>query len=87
MLPAGSRLHHIECGGTLCRIQTSHLDVDEFRTYARNAFLDSETRVGSSGFFLSLLDAPAADGSVTAVAYMAREGKELPGPDALFANR
>jgi hypothetical protein len=85
VLPAGSNLLRLECRGTLCRVETSHLDVDGFRTFSQHAFLDRETRVGSSGFFASLLGDPAQDGPVTAVAYLAREGKALPGPEALFA--
>lgn len=84
-LPPGSRLHRVECRGTLCRIETSHLDADGFRTYAQSAFLSHETRVSSNGFFASLLGEPAAGASVTGVAYLAREGKQLPGPEALFA--
>lgn len=86
VLPAGSSLRRIECRGTLCRVETSHVDVAGFRAFAQHAFLDRETRVGSSGFFASLLGEPAPDGAVTAVAYLAREGKELPGPESLFAS-
>jgi hypothetical protein len=84
VLPAGSVLRRIECRGTLCRVETSHLDVDTYRTYTQDAFLNRETRVGSSGFFASLLGDSTVGGSVVAVAYLAREGKALPGPEALL---
>jgi hypothetical protein len=86
VLPAGSKLGGIECRDTLCRIETSHADPDEFRTYARSAFLDHDKRVSSSGFFASIVRAPAG-GPLTAVVYLTREGKELPGPEALLAAR
>jgi hypothetical protein len=86
-LPAGSGLRRLECRGTLCRIETSHLDADAFRAYAKDAFLERETRVGSSGFFANLLGDPAAGGPVVAVAYVVREGKHMPGPDELFPSR
>lgn len=85
LLPVGSRLNRVECRGTICRIETGHPDADAFRAYAQSAFLDRETRVGSSGVFASVLAPPSPGGSVVAVAYLAREGKELPGPEALFA--
>jgi hypothetical protein len=86
-LPTGSGLRRLECRGTLCRIETSHLDADAFRAYAKDAFLERETRVGSSGFFANLLGDPAAGGPVVAVAYVVREGKDMPGPDELFPSR
>jgi len=85
LLPAGSTLRRVECRGTLCRIETLHADVDGFRTYAQDAFVHRETRVGASGFFASLVGEPAPGEPVVGVVYLAREGKQLPGPDALFA--
>jgi hypothetical protein len=88
VLPAGSRLTRIECRATLCRIETGHPDLNEFRTYAHAAFLDRETRVGTSGGFASLIgEPPAGAGPVAGVAYLAREGKEMPSPEALLAAR
>jgi hypothetical protein len=87
VLPAGSTIRSVECRGTLCRIETSHADVEAFRTWAHNAFLKRETRVGTSGFFASVVGEPNPGNPVVAVAYLAREGKQLPGPDALFAGQ
>lgn len=86
-LPAGSWLHRVECRGTLCRVETGHLDADAFRTYVQAAFLGYETQIGNSGFFASLLDRPTSGSPVMAVVYLAREGKDLPEPEALFALR
>jgi hypothetical protein len=87
VLPPGSRLAHVECRGALCRIETSHFDVDEFRTYARDAFSNSGTRVGLGGAFAGLLAEPTPGSPVRAVAYLARDGSELPSVAALFAAR
>jgi len=86
-LPAGSTLRRLECRGTLCRIETEHADLAAFRTFAQNAFLNTVTRLGNSGFFSSLVGDSNADGPLTAVAYLAREGKQLPDPDVLFATQ
>lgn len=87
VLPAGSTLRRLDCRGTLCRIETEHADLAAFRTFVQNAFLTTATRLGNSGFFSSLVGDSKADGPLTAVAYLAREGKQLPDPDVLFATQ
>jgi hypothetical protein len=86
-LPAGSAVRSVECRGTMCRIETSHTDPEAFRDYARRAFLDPDTRLTRSGFFASLAEPPTGGGDTVGVAFIAREGHELPGPEALFAGR
>jgi hypothetical protein len=87
VLPGGSRLHRVECRETLCRVEIEHASADEFRTFVQSAFFENETRISKSGFFASALDEPSLGGPVTAIAYVAREGKGLPAPDVLFASR
>ena len=87
VLPAGSRLQRLECRGTLCRVETSHANLDEFHSYARDAFNNRETRVTTSGAFASLLGDPSRGGPMVSVAFLAREGTQLPGLDVLLATR
>lgn len=87
VLPAGSQLSRLECRATLCRIETTHADLEEFHSFTRAAFFARETRVNRAGLYSTLLSDPSVPGPVIGVAFLAREGTELPSPDILFANR
>lgn len=85
VLPAGSRLQRLECRGTLCRIEISHTDLEEFHTYTRDAFSNLETRVTTGALFTTLLGDPTPGRPVVSVAFLAREGTELPSLETVLA--
>ncbi len=77
VLPAGSAVHRVECRGALCRIETAHLGLDELRDFAQRAFQGANP-VSKGPVFFSLLGEPEPGQPVVAVAYVGREGAELP---------
>jgi hypothetical protein len=78
-LPKGSVIRDLDCRESMCRLETSHLTDGSFRTFVHQAILDPETRAWTGPAAISLdADHPAADGSVVAVAFLAREGHALP---------
>jgi hypothetical protein len=87
VLPSGSRLQRVECRGTLCRIETSHADLDAYFVYTKDAFQGSKTRVTTSGVFQTVVGEPASGSPVVAVAFLARDGNELPDVEALVGTR
>jgi hypothetical protein len=84
-LRPGSRLQRVECRQTLCRIETSHPDIAEFRAYVHDTYLGHDIDIPSGGTFVGVLGEPTAGSPVVAVAYMAGKGNELPGPELLSA--
>ncbi len=85
-LSAGSSVRSVECRGSLCRVETVHPDVDDFRDFMRRAFQDS-TRIANGPAFVSLVDEPEPGQPVVAVAYVGREGSRLPMPAAVDDRR
>jgi hypothetical protein len=79
LLPAGSSIRTVQCRGSLCRIETVHLGVDQLRDFVQHAFQDVP-RVWNGPAFVSLLDEPTPGTPVVAVAYVGREGTQLPLP-------
>jgi hypothetical protein len=77
VLPSGSRLQRLECRGTLCRIETSHADLDAYRTYTQDAFM-GQTRLTTGAAFGTVVGEPVPGRPVVAVAFVARDGNELP---------
>jgi hypothetical protein len=78
VLPEGSRLQRLECRGRLCRIETSHADVDGYRAYTQGAFQGPETRVTTGAVFGTVIGEPVPGKPIAAVAFVARDGQELP---------
>jgi hypothetical protein len=78
VLPEGSRLQRLECRGRLCRIETSHADADAYRAYTQGAFQGPETRVTTGGVFGTVIGEPVPGKPIVAVAFLARDGQELP---------
>jgi hypothetical protein len=72
-----------DCRGSLCRIETSHTGVDEYRAFVQRAFLTSETRLWDAGFFAGVLAEPEPGQPIVNVAYLAREGQNLPATEGL----
>jgi hypothetical protein len=83
VLPPGSRLQRVECRGTLCRIETSHADLEAYTVYTKDAFQGPKTRVATGGVFQTVVGEPVPDQPVVAVAFLAREGNELPDVESL----
>jgi hypothetical protein len=80
VLPAGSSVRSVECRSALCRIETVHPSVDEFRDFVARAFLAPDAKVASGPVFAGLLTEPARGEAVVAVAYVGRDGSPLPMP-------
>lgn len=77
VLPEASAMREVDCHAHLCRIETTHSDLESYRRFVQGAFLDPETRVWNAGFFSS---PPVQDerGELVATMYLAREGEPLP---------
>jgi len=86
LLPARSTVRSVDCRGSLCRIETSHAGVDEYRDFVQHAFL-GRTELWNAGFFTNVVADPVPGQPVITVAYLAREGQSLPSPEALFGAR
>jgi hypothetical protein len=78
-LPEGSKVDAIECHASMCRIETTHENMDRFRQFTTGAFMDPKNKVWNGEFFTSPLGDPPKDGEkLTTVTYVAREGQDLP---------
>jgi hypothetical protein len=86
VLPSGSRLQRLECRGTLCRIETSHADLDAYRTYTQDAFM-GQARLTTGAAFGTVVGEPVPGRPVVAVAFLARDGNELPDVETLVGTR
>lgn len=80
-LPSTSSLRDIDCRSSTCRVELRHADAEAARTFAMKAFSDTNDPVWSGP---STFDPPEAnaDGSVTVVMYLGREGTSLFGDGA-----
>jgi hypothetical protein len=84
-LPDGSAIVSIDCGSSLCRVITSHPDLESYQRFQQRAFMraDPENPTlwrGAAAFMR--LDSPADEPtSVRASAYLSRN-EALPGPAA-----
>jgi len=83
LLPARSSVRSVDCRGSLCRIETSHADVNDYRDFVQRAFL-GQIELWNAGFFVNVLSDPTPGQPVVTVAYLAREGQSLPSHDSLF---
>jgi hypothetical protein len=81
VIPAGSSVRSLECRSSLCRIETMHPSVEEFRDFVQRGYLtlDFATRVSNGPVFATLLAPPAAGQPVVGVAFLGRDGAVLPG--------
>lgn len=80
-LPGGSSLGKIECRTSLCRVESSHPDLDEYHEFVDASFMSRERKLWNGGFLTAVVDQTSS--SVTAVSYVAKEGQPvvLPGLD------
>jgi hypothetical protein len=87
LLPPGSVMRRVECRSSMCRIESSHANIDQFGIFVRNAFMNNDTRISESGFFAGILSEPAPGQPVVTVAYMARKGHAMPSPERMASMR
>jgi hypothetical protein len=76
-LPEGSTALSVRCGGSMCRIETRHRDMDHYRHFVDQALMEPATALWNGGFFSSVVGT-SADGEVTVVSFLARDGQPLP---------
>jgi hypothetical protein len=86
LLPAGSALRSVTCRATLCRIETSHSDLHQFQQFIGRAFMDPKTTLAAGPGFAGRLGETLPGQKLVTVAYVARDGKELPSPATLAAS-
>jgi len=80
LMPEGGTLRSVECRASLCRIETSHEGLDEYREFVERAFMKMDTQVWNGPSYSTPLDDKAAEHGfpLTFVSFLAREGHELP---------
>jgi hypothetical protein len=80
VMPAGSSVRSLECRSSLCRIETVHPSVEEFRDFVQGGYLtlDLATRVSTGPVFVGLLAPPVEGQPVVGVAFLGRDGAVLP---------
>jgi len=72
-LPHDSRLRSLECRESLCRLETSHPDADQFREFQRESLRAPDFGWQGAMFFSPLK--LESSGEVTAVTYLIRPGR------------
>lgn len=70
-------LRSLECRDSLCRMETVHASDVDYRTFTQRALIGGTERIWDGGFFITK-EGDAPDGKVMAVAYLVREGRDLP---------
>jgi hypothetical protein len=78
-MPKGSSLDKAECRTSLCKVETHHGNLEEFRSFVNDAFMDRERQVWNGGFYAAVVD--QSDEGVVAVSYLAKEGQSVPLPE------
>jgi hypothetical protein len=79
-----TRLGRIECRATMCRVQATHRDVDDFQAYVTSVAADpidprDESRLWNAGFTAQVVST-SPDG-VDAITYVSREDAPTPGAE------
>jgi hypothetical protein len=74
----GTSVSRVDCGATLCRVAVSHGDPQAFSKF-QERFLSQVGEMLPDALFEH---AESGDGATDTVVYLAREGYELPFPDA-----
>jgi hypothetical protein len=76
-------LQRVECRTTWCRIETSHADVDAFKSFANKSLLNREKQLWNGGISATIRD--ESEAGVVAVTFITREGHAMPLPDGVEA--
>jgi len=79
-LPKGSVVRSFECREAMCRLETSHIDLAQYKTFLAAAFRNSSTQLWrTQGSCMPLGEEDdAAVGPRLMVCYIARQGQSLP---------
>jgi hypothetical protein len=81
LLPEGSTIRSFECHAALCKIETTHADLQAYTAFARSAFMDGTSHVWNAPFFITRADSGGPSAPPVMVAYIAQPGAQLPGQD------
>jgi hypothetical protein len=76
LLPEGSVVRAFDCHAALCRLETSHRDMDSYMKFIHSAFLNSSQAMWNGATYSTPLHDDLNDGFM--VTYIAREGSALP---------
>jgi hypothetical protein len=75
-LPADSRVLGVDCRTTLCRVETSHRSLENYRNFLTASFLSSEFEW--QGPVMATILREESSGGVVSVAYLTRPGSAPP---------
>lgn len=81
-LPDGSRITSIECRSTMCRVESTHSHGRAADRFVNDALGEPDRTPWNGSFATGAIAEAEANGSVTMVTYLMREGNELPEVDA-----
>ena len=81
-LPEGSRIDAIECRSTLCRVRSVHPSAARADEFASGVALRNEAAPWAGDVTLGVIEQAPNGTAVTVVAYLAREGVNLPFPSS-----
>jgi hypothetical protein len=77
-LPEGSRITSVDCRSTLCRVEMTHDNYRRAKEFANGAFASPEGRPWNGAYTSGPVAKDERTGQITFVAYLTREGAELP---------
>ena len=80
----GTRLGRIECRATMCRVEATHRDVDDFQAYVTSVAADpidqrDQSRLWNAGFTAQVIS--TSPSGVSAITYVSREDAPSPGAE------
>jgi hypothetical protein len=75
----GTAVKAVQCRTNLCRVETLHASLDDFRNFAAGSLLGRERQIWNGG--VSTLVRSESEDGVTAVTYIAKEGQPVPVPE------
>jgi len=75
-LPASSMIQSVDCRHSMCRIETRHQDMSSYSQFIGRAFDNENTKLWNGNWMTTYTENP--DKTVTAVAFLAGEGMNLP---------
>jgi hypothetical protein len=75
ILPAGSSIRKLDCRSSMCRMETSHRDVESYRAFTLSVVsVDGAPPVWTGPAYFNVIREPARpDDELVAVAYLGRE--------------
>jgi hypothetical protein len=76
VLPKTSAISSTECKRSICRVETTHSDLDTYRNFVHAAFISPNLPVDMGPMMTTLLN--AGNSKVVSVSYVARQGYALP---------